>query len=448
MCAESRMNRFAIAAIAALVACGIPSIATRSPAYGDSSYAIFDLGTMQGSGALASGINESCQVVGTAKTAIGNDRAFLWEAGGMKPLRGVGEPCASEAFSINDAGQIVGEHGVASPYCEYDALFWDQGVLTDIGSLAPGLRSWAYALNSSGEVTGRSYTTGAVSPSAILWLPVAAHGLPAGLHDLGALSGAIASEGRGINARGEVVGWSIASSNPNAHDGFIWLPSGAYGLPAGMTNLGSLGGTYTRAWAINELGQVVGDSVNGNGYTVAFLWLPAAAYGLSAGMHDMQTSGGAYSFARAINSAGDIVGLSATNSPPPREECACAWFQGQPGAVDLNALLPAGAPWILRSAQDINDKGQIVGWGLHNLVARAFLLSPLVNADFDADGDVDLFDYRHLQDCLPAAAELPREAGCDDADLNNDGSIDLADAAELIGCLGGPGKPALLPPAR
>ncbi|MBC7527544.1 MAG: hypothetical protein H7308_08335, partial [Chthonomonadaceae bacterium] len=44
--------------------------------------------------------------------------------------------------------------------------------------------------------------------------------------------------------------------------------------------------------------------------------------------------------------------------------------------VDLNTLIPAGSGWELIFATGVNDKGQVVGMGLHENRLRAFLLSP------------------------------------------------------------------------
>src|SRR5262249_2049918 len=49
--------------------------------------------------------------------------------------------------------------------------------------------------------------------------------------------------------------------------------------------------------------------------------------------------------------------------------------------------------WTLVYAQAINNAGQIVGWGFHNLRTRAFLLIPLdLLADTNRDGQVDADD--------------------------------------------------------
>lgn len=72
-------------------------------------------------------------------------------------------------------------------------------------------------------------------------------------------------------------------------------------------DLGSLGGSYSYAVAINASGQVVGNSfVSGDTATHAFLWTKQG------GMIDLGTLGGTSSLATAITPSGQIVGESDT----------------------------------------------------------------------------------------------------------------------------------------
>ncbi len=76
-----------------------------------------------------------------------------------------------------------------------------------------------------------------------------------------------------------------------------------------VTDLGVLGGTYSdsRAYGINSLGQVVGQSDTGTGDTHAFIYSNGQ-------MQDIGTlGGGIYGSARAINNNGTVVG-SATGA--------------------------------------------------------------------------------------------------------------------------------------
>ena len=65
----------------------------------------------------------------------------------------------------------------------------------------------------------------------------------------------------------------------------------------------TLGGTYSQAYAVNNLGQVVGyANTVGDAEEHAFLWTQAG------GMVDLGTLGGTGSLARAVNNSGLVAG--------------------------------------------------------------------------------------------------------------------------------------------
>src|SRR5213076_2487032 len=90
-----------------------------------------------------------------------------------------------------------------------------------------------------------------------------------------------------------------------------------------VTDIGTLGGTFTQAFRINEAGQVIGGSTTSSGDLHAFLWTQGT------GMIDLGTlAGSTSSLAWGINNRGDVVGFSTVASGGP--EHAVVWTaQGQ-----------------------------------------------------------------------------------------------------------------------
>jgi probable HAF family extracellular repeat protein len=82
--------------------------------------------------------------------------------------------------------------------------------------------------------------------------------------DLGTLGGSY-SFPSDINERGQIAGYSSTAAD-EIH-GFVWQ-NGT------MTDIGTLGGTYSSARAINKSGQVVGQSYTSSDEVHAFVWMP------------------------------------------------------------------------------------------------------------------------------------------------------------------------------
>src|SRR5215208_5346975 len=114
----------------------------------------------------------------------------------------------------------------------------------DLGTLG-GSRSWASAINDSGEVVGYSYLAGDQNKHAFLYKD----GKMTDLLTLGGTS----SEAKGINKSGQVVGWSDNSSGERR--AFL------YDSTNGMKDLNDSipadsGGTIEEATAINSNGEI------------------------------------------------------------------------------------------------------------------------------------------------------------------------------------------------
>jgi uncharacterized protein (TIGR03437 family) len=311
-------------------------------------YTITDLGTLGGMTSYATGINASGQVVGSATTGAGEDHPFVYGGGSMTDLGTLGGTIANAATAINAGGQIVGVSPV-TPGTDFphDAFLYANGRMTDIGSLGGGVAG-AFGINASGDIVGSSDVRGGATHHAFRY-----HN--GTMIDLGTLGGAV-SDAVGINDSGQIAGGADTAGGGPYHP---FLYGGGT-----MADVGTLGGTTGHANAINNGGQLAGVSqLAGNAAEHAFL------YGNGV-MTDLGTLGGATSSASAINGNGDVVGASATASAGQH-----AFLYRNGTMIDLNTRIPAGSGWTLTGASGINDQGQVVGTGIVNGHAHAYLLT-------------------------------------------------------------------------
>ena len=95
----------------------------------------------------------------------------------------------SYANGINDQGQVAGWSGTAGGY--YHAFLWQNGTMTDLGTLPGGWSSSACGINNLGQVVGESLTADGLW-HAVLWTPVPEpSSLLALLCGLGAMAGIV-----------------------------------------------------------------------------------------------------------------------------------------------------------------------------------------------------------------------------------------------------------------
>jgi len=302
-------------------------------------------------------------------------------------------PATTTATAINNNGQIVGALNSGSATAPVsDPYLSTSGTVKDLGSLgAATATGQAYAINSVGQVVGLadgpflysagklSLLPGGVTPLGInkvgsivgYWNP---SGIPNLEHAFLYSNGVVKdlgfpnlnSSALGINTAGQIAGWTFPPpGTPWIFVATIWQPGGQVDF------LGTLGGMWSRALAINDLGQVTGQAAIAGitGTAHAFLWT-------SGQMVDIDTLGSTYSFGLAINSHGVVVGREALNNQTSLTYHAFIYTSGK--MTDLNSLIPAGTGWILHEATGINDSGEIVGNGTLNGQVQGFLLKPVI----------------------------------------------------------------------
>jgi probable HAF family extracellular repeat protein len=297
----------------------------------------------------------------------------LVKDGALTLLPAPGDPTDAHsfgnAFAINRSGQVAGTNADETqlPVVPTRPFVWDDGVGRDLGvfNTFDARDTEARAINDAGHVAGFTRAPGNTG-----WL------LRDGvLTRVGTLPGGTQSAAFGINQDDVVVG-DANLADPNVVHAFSWR-AGA------VTDLGALpGGTFSAASDVNAAGTAVGVSTFDGGTPFA------------GARHAVMFSGGRVTdlrfpreadgsrstdFANAINDQGTIVGTGAVLSIyKPRVTHAIRWRDGQ--AVDLNALIPADSGFVLKTANDINSTGQIVGAAIrpdNTSVTFGYILTPI-----------------------------------------------------------------------
>lgn len=346
-----------------------------------SSYSVQWLGTTNPADnySSASAINDNGQVVGTsgnqlsgvvngATGVIGPYQAFSWtSSGGMTGL-GTLSGSESSATAVNNNGLIAGIwHYYTVPYTPngggyYEWAFYNQkGQMGTIpGHAQIGGHSTAQGVNDAGVIVGNADPLGQAYKFD-----------GSTFTTLGALGGKW-SYAMDINNTGVTAGFADTGTNPSTQPGVyqsfyhacLWTPSGT------IKDIGTLG-QDSYATKINDSGMVVGYSVTTDAQLGYAQYHPFLYNGTT--MIDIGARLGGNGFANAINNQGQVVGGSGNPSTNT------AWIYENGKLTDLNTLIPAGVG-SLTNATDINNKGQIVGVGIHNGHSEAFLLNPSVTA--------------------------------------------------------------------
>jgi probable HAF family extracellular repeat protein len=335
------------------------------PVSAGSFHAITDLGTLGGTESFANAINDKGQVVGESRIAGDQEtHGFFYDHGNLVDLS-VLYNIGSGSY-LPTANDINNRRQIAGSISNGHAALLSKGVTTDLGTFG-GVFSSALGINDLGQIVG--YYS---SPDGLNHAFLYSNGNMTGLGPFGAEAISVATA---INDSGMIVG--------EATDSFT-VPSHAFLYSNGvMTDISPFGNSESYAEDINNRGQVVGEFLTAYGAAFhAFLYSNGV-------FTDIGSADSPESVALAINDRGQAVGTtfvpfedvcfdSDTGEPFPCINYKPHAFLYENGEMtDLNTLLQSGSRWELTWALDINNKGQIVGYGLFDGKLHAFLIRNL-----------------------------------------------------------------------
>lgn len=217
--------------------------------------------------------------------------------------------------------------------------------IADLGTLG-GSYSFAYAINDAGEVVGLSFT-GEKQPNSANYVTHAFLYKNGKMIDLGTLNGGLHSEARAINNAGQIVGQSFTADAG---------PLGFFYQDGQMTVLGpNVDGAIGEANAINDAGEIGGlfRRAGADGFTYNHI----ASDGSMSYLFGSTTAEGSRTITiTGINNAGQMIGNGYTYA------ATRAYLNDNGTVTDLGLLdRPSYTGPHETEAIAINNQGQIVG---------------------------------------------------------------------------------------
>lgn len=318
--------------------------------------------------------------------------------------------------NLNDRGDIVGNYGSGPT-----GFVLRNGVATSVGKLPGGLYSYASAINNLGVVVGDG-DMGSVRPQS--WV-TSGSGLINFFPNNGGNTHALFISDSGFiggyytkSLSGWMSSWKAAVWFPNSKKADRWdvvdLPVPAGGInpkattafPFGFNQGGQAVGYYQndliggRAcfWDNNaartlvvldqspDYGNSCANAINDSGQAAGEVHPPFGSLPIFWNNDAKHTAtllalppGDNYGGAIKVNNLGHVLGYSAYGEPgtwnigPSRP---VLWRDGAVYTVQSLLDSTTGVGWTVTSAIGLNNKGQILGVGIHNGQERAFLLTP------------------------------------------------------------------------
>lgn len=281
--------------------------------------AMVDLGTLGGTTSVAYAINGSGQIVGYASVSGGANHAATWTGSNPTDL-GTNGAAESYARGIDSFGHIVGIAGSQSGYCSGTATYWSGTTATSlpIDPANTDTSSQAYSINDSGQIVGCVNNATAMHDLPVTWSGSATRYTPLPYLGFGGTGYAIINDGvtvgevdtpiaaasawsggvldtgpgglafganafaYGVNAAGQIVGTGPILGTVAGARATLWISSTnqVIDLNSTLRPQVALANTLTEARAINAGGLIVANgTVSATGASHAFLLTPVAAAG-------------------------------------------------------------------------------------------------------------------------------------------------------------------------
>ncbi len=307
-------------------------------------YAVTDLGVLPGDTvSSASGINNHGDIVGFSENDNNDERVFLYAYGRMtivEPAKSFnGKPTINDSGKINQR-QHIGSAASSAGYersLPHHAVFYSGSRKVDFIMPQGWMMANLSGVNGQGQVIGICWRQ--VLGSGPHWGPFVYDSKTRKFSMLPLPTGCLDAEVNGINDHGQMTGYAWRSGG-YSRQAVLWNAGQPVVLPAvpGRDN--------SEGQGINGQGEIVGSAGSE----------PNAA-------------------AQLVNSHNIRLRLLVPFFKKQWEDHAILYKGSQ--AQDLNTLISEDAGWTLTEANGINDRGQIVGAGLHHGQERAFLLTPV-----------------------------------------------------------------------